>query len=136
MVEQEEITLPVLGRGFHLISSYIETSLPPLPGKGLVNIYIHHTSAALAINENADPTVRMDFESFLNRMIPENDPIYKHTFEGPDDMPAHLKSSFFGQSITIPVKNGRLHMGTWQGIYLCEFRNQSHRRRLTITVLS
>ncbi len=136
MVVQEEITLPELGRGFHLISSYIETRLPPLPDKGLVNIFIHHTSAALAINENADPTVRMDFESFLNRMVPENDPIYKHTIEGADDMPAHLKSSFFGQSITIPVKNNRLYMGTWQGIYLCEFRNHPHRRRLTITVLS
>jgi secondary thiamine-phosphate synthase enzyme len=136
MVEQEEITLPQLGRGFHLINSYIETRLPPLPDNGLVNIYLHHTSAALAINENADPTVRMDFESFLNKMVPENEPIYKHTIEGPDDMPAHLKSSFFGQSITIPVKNRRLHMGTWQGIYLCEFRNHPQRRRLTITVLS
>jgi secondary thiamine-phosphate synthase enzyme len=136
MVEQEEITLPQLGRGFHLINSYIETRLPPLPEKGLVNIYLHHTSAALAINENADPTVRMDFESFLNRMVPEDESVFKHTIEGPDDMPAHLKSSFFGQSITIPVKNSRLHMGIWQGIYLCEFRNHPQRRRLTITVLA
>ncbi|MEA1887238.1 MAG: secondary thiamine-phosphate synthase enzyme YjbQ [Bacteroidota bacterium] len=136
MVEQTEITLPLLGRGFHLITSSIESGLPSLPEKGLVNIFIHHTSAALAINENADPTVRMDFESFLNRLVPENDPIYKHKFEGPDDMPAHLKSSFLGQSISIPVKNGRLHMGTWQGIYLCEFRNSPHKRKLTMTVIS
>lgn len=136
MVRQEEINLPEFGRGFHLISSYIEKRLPPLPEKGLVNIFIHHTSAALAINENADPTVRMDFESFFNRMVPENDPIYKHIFEGPDDMPAHLKSSFLGQSVTLPVKGGRLHLGTWQGIYLCEFRNRPQNRRITITVVS
>ncbi|MFO7851020.1 MAG: secondary thiamine-phosphate synthase enzyme YjbQ [Bacteroidota bacterium] len=136
MVEQREITLPLLGRGFHLITPSIESALPSFTEKGVVNIFIHHTSAALAINENADPTVRMDFESFFNRLVPENDPLYKHKFEGPDDMPAHLKSSIFGQSISIPVKNGRLHMGTWQGIYLCEFRNSPHKRKLTITVIS
>lgn len=136
MVEQTEITLPQLERGFHLIDSYIEDRLPALPEKGLINFFLHHTSAALAINENADPTVRMDFESFVRRLVPENDPLYRHTQEGPDDMPAHLKSSLFGQSVTVPVKNGRMHTGTWQGLYLCEFRDHLQKRRLTVTVLS
>ncbi|HCC71821.1 MAG TPA: secondary thiamine-phosphate synthase [Bacteroidales bacterium] len=136
MVDQKEILLPGLGRGFHIINSYIEQSLPSLPEKGLINIFIHHTSAALAINENADPTVRMDFESFFNKMVPENDPAYRHNFEGPDDMPAHLKSSILGQSINIPVRNGKMRLGTWQGIYLCEFRNHPYKRKVTITVLS
>ncbi|MFP4488247.1 MAG: secondary thiamine-phosphate synthase enzyme YjbQ [Bacteroidales bacterium] len=136
MVEQKDITLPLLERGFHLIDSYIESRMPGLPDKGLINFFLHHTSAALAINENADPTVRMDFESFVNRLVPENDPLYRHTMEGPDDMPAHLKTSLFGQSVTVPVKNGRMHKGTWQGLYLCEFRDHPQRRRLTVTVLS
>lgn len=136
MVEQKEITLPEFGRGFHLINSIIEKYLPELPDKGLLNIFIHHTSAGLALNENADPTVRHDFESFFSKLVPENDPDYRHTLEGPDDMPAHLKSSMIGQSINIPVKSGRLNMGTWQGIYLCEFRDRPHRRRITLTVLS
>ena len=112
MVHQYEIELPVAGRGFHLVTDSIISFLAELPENGLLNIFLHHTSAALAINENADPTVRMDFEAFINKMIPENDPVYRHTYEGPDDMPAHLKSSVFGQSINIPVKNGRISLGT------------------------
>jgi secondary thiamine-phosphate synthase enzyme len=102
----------------------------------MLNLFIHHTSAAITINENADPTVRADFESFLNRLIPENDPVFRHTSEGSDDMPAHLKSSLLGQSLTIPITSGRLNLGTWQGIYLCEFRNQGGRRKVTLTTLS
>jgi len=136
MVGQTEITLPELSRGFHLINSFIEKHLPDLPEKGLLNIFLHHTSAALAINENADPTVRADFESFFSKLVPEYDPVYKHVIEGPDDMPAHLKSSILGQSISIPIKGGKLHMGLWQGIYLCEFRDRPHRRKITLTVLS
>jgi len=136
MVSQVQFTLPGYKRGFHLVTGTILSHLPDLPETGLVNIFIHHTSAALAINENADPTVRYDFESFMNKMVPENDPVYRHTMEGPDDMPAHLKSSLLGQSITIPVTSGRLNLGTWQGIYLCEFRNFGGRREITITVTS
>lgn len=136
MIEQSEIVLPARGRGFHLVTSFLEDQMPSLPDKGFVNLFLRHTSAALIINENADPTVRMDFESFISKLIPENDPVYKHTTEGPDDMPAHLKSSLFGQSVSIPVKGGRLNMGTWQGIYLCEFRNRSQRRKVTVTVFS
>jgi len=110
--------------------------MPLLPETGLVNIFIHHTSAALAINENADPTVRYDFESFMNKLVPENDPLYMHIFEGADDMPAHLKSSILGQSLTIPVTSGRMSLGRWQGIYLCEFRNHGGGREITITVTS
>jgi len=111
-------------------------NMPGLPETGMVNIFIGHTSAALAINENADPTVRYDFESFMNKMIPENDPLYRHTSEGADDMPAHLKSSLLGQSLTIPVSSGKLNLGIWQGIYLCEFRNYGGNRKITITVTS
>lgn len=136
MVEQVDILLPAFGRGFHLIDNHIEKHLPALPDKGLVNIFIRHTSAALAINENADPTVRMDFESFFSSLFPEGDPVYRHKFEGPDDMPAHLKSSVLGQSLTIPVKEGRLSMGTWQGIYLCEFRSRAQRRKVTVSIMS
>lgn len=136
MVKQVRLTLPGHKRGFHLITRTIIQNLPDLPDQGLVNVFIHHTSAALAINENADPTVRLDFESFMNKMVPENDPVYRHTMEGPDDMPAHLKSSLLGQSINIPVSSGRLSLGTWQGIYLCEFRDYGGSREITITVTS
>ena len=107
-----------------------------LPEKGLVNIFIQHTSAALTINENADHSVRDDLETFINEMIPESFPYYTHTMEGFDDMPAHIKSSLFGLSLTIPVANKRLKLGTWQGIYLCEFRNSGGSRRLVITIYS
>ncbi len=136
MIKQKEISLPPFDRGFHLITSYIEQELPELPDVGLVNILLKHTSAAITLNENADPTVRKDFESFMSRLVPENQPYYIHTLEGADDMPAHIKSSLFGAALTIPVSSGRLNLGTWQGIYLCEFRNYGGRRRLVLTVWS
>ena len=102
----------------------------------MLNILIQHTSAAITLNENADPTVRDEFESFISRMVPENQPYYIHTMEGADDMPAHIKSSLFGSSLTIPITGGRLNLGTWQGIYLCEFRNHGGRRRLVLTIYS
>jgi len=136
MIEQFEIVMPKLRRGYHLITGYIERQLTELPEKGLVNIFIQHTSAAITINENADPTVREDFESFMNKLIPEDNRLYVHSMEGSDDMPAHLKSSILGQSITIPITNHKLNLGIWQGIYLCEFRNHSSARRLIISVYS
>ncbi len=134
MIEQKEITLPQFKRGYHLITSFIEKNLPPLPEKGLLHIMVKHTSAGITINENADPSVRTDFESFMNKMIPENDPVYIHTYEGSDDMPAHLKSSVIGAEITIPVTNHRLNLGIWQGIYFCEFRNYGGVRKLVLTL--
>ncbi len=134
MITQKEIQLDPHPRGFHLINSEIEKQLPQLPQTGLVNILIKHTSAGITMNEDADPSVRTDFENFMNKLIPENDPVYRHTSEGPDDMPAHIKSSLFGQSLTIPVTKGKLNLGTWQGIYLCEFRNRGGRRKLVLTV--
>ena len=136
MIQQKEIILPPFQRGFHLITRYIEQELPDLPDAGLLNLLLKHTSAAITLNENADPTVRTDFEAFISRMVPENQPYYIHTLEGSDDMPAHIKSSLFGASLTIPVSNGRLNLGTWQGIYLCEFRNHGGRRRLVLSVWS
>ena len=133
---QKQITLPPKQRGFHLVTREIESQLPELKNYavGLAHIFIQHTSAALAINENADPTVRQDMESHFNRMVPENAPYYLHTAEGPDDMPAHLKAVLLGSSLTIPITNGRLNLGTWQGIYLCEHRNHARSRRLVITL--
>lgn len=134
MIQQKEITLPPFTRGFHLITRHIEQELPVLPETGILNILLKHTSAGLTLNENADPTVRGDFESFINRMVPENQSYYAHTMEGPDDMPAHIKSSFFGSSLNIPITRGRLNLGTWQGIYLCEFRNHGGKRRMVLTI--
>ena len=136
MTQQFETSLPEFPRGFHLITDIIERQLPVLPEKGILNIFIKHTSAGLSINENADPTVRMDFETIFNKLVPENQPDYRHSFEGSDDMPAHLKSSLTGHSVNIPITSGRLNMGTWQGIYLCEFRNRGGKRRLVLTVYS
>lgn len=136
MIQQIEFTLPRMKRGYHLITSVIENQLPELPEKGLVHILVKHTSAGITINENADPSVRTDFESFINKMIPENDPVYTHTYEGSDDMPAHLKSSVIGSEITIPVTNHRLNLGTWQGIYFCEFRDFGGARKIVLTVFS
>jgi len=136
MIQQKEITLPAFRRGYHLITRLIEENLPELPETGLLHILIKHTSAGITINENADPTVRTDFESFLNKMIPENHPVYLHNDEGSDDMPGHLKSSVIGAEITIPITNHRLNLGTWQGIYFCEFRNQGGPRRLVLTIFS
>lgn len=136
MIKQYNITLPELGRGFHLITSYIKSELSDLPETGLVNLFLQHTSAGLSLNENADPSVRDDFETIFNKLVKENDPDYTHTLEGSDDMPAHAKSSIVGASITIPVTKHRLGLGMWQGIYLCEFRNYGGPRRLVITIYS
>ncbi|MFC2123832.1 secondary thiamine-phosphate synthase enzyme YjbQ [Bacteroidota bacterium] len=132
---QKEILLPSYRRGFHLITSIIEKELSEIReiDRGLLHVFIKHTSASLSINENADPTVRMDFESHFNEMIPENASYYRHDYEGSDDMPAHLKSSVLGNSITIPISSGRLNMGTWQGIYLGEHRDYGGNRRLVLT---
>jgi secondary thiamine-phosphate synthase enzyme len=134
MIQQKEIRLPEYRRGFHLITDLVEQELPKLPQMGLLNILIKHTSAAITLNENADYSVRDDFETFMNKMVSENFSGFTHIFEGADDMPAHIKSSLFGQSLTIPITNGRLNLGTWQGIYLCEFRNRGGGRKLVLTV--
>ena len=134
---QKEIILPPHSRGFHIITHLIENKIEELQNirMGVAHIFIKHTSASLTINEDADPTVRIDFESHMNKMVPENAPYYNHTIEGPDDMPAHLKSSILGSSLTIPVTKGQLNLGTWQGIYLCEHRNYGGMRKLVITLL-
>ena len=136
MIKQFEIKLQEYPKGFHLITQMVTDRLSELPDSGLVHILLKHTSAGITLNENADPSVRTDFESFLNKLIPENDPAYTHIFEGADDMPAHLKSSLIGQTLMMPVTNGHLNLGTWQGIYLCEFRNHGGPRRLVITIYS
>ncbi|TRX70921.1 secondary thiamine-phosphate synthase enzyme YjbQ [Carboxylicivirga sp. M1479] len=134
MIEQVEISLPKFSRGFHLITNEIISALPRLPRQGMLNVFIKHSSAGLSINENADYTVREDFETILNKLVPENDPDYKHTLEGDDDMPAHVKASLMGSSVTIPICNGSLNLGIWQGIYLCEFRNYGGSRSLVLTI--
>ncbi|UBZ10585.1 secondary thiamine-phosphate synthase enzyme YjbQ [Leeuwenhoekiella palythoae] len=133
---QKEIRLQSRSRGFHLITQEIERNLDDLKNikVGQLQVFIKHTSASLTINENADPTVRQDFESHINKMVPENAPYYIHTYEGPDDMPAHIKASLMGASVTIPVTNGRLNLGTWQGIYLCEHRNHGGARKVVLTL--
>ncbi len=136
MIYQTEISVNVGVRGYHLITHQIIENLPSMPEKGLLHLFIKHTSAGITLNEDADPSVRTDFESFMNKLIPENDPVYTHTMEGPDDMPAHLKSSLIGNSVTIPITGGRLNLGTWQGIYLCEFRNYSSSRKIVLTMYS
>ena len=133
---QKEIHLKSRPRGFHLITNEVLSKLPELRDVkiGMMNIFIMHTSAALTINENADPTVRQDFESYFSRAVPENESYYLHQDEGSDDLPAHLKSSLLGCSLNIPVASGQLKLGIWQGIYLCEHRNQGGIRRLNVTV--
>lgn len=133
---QKEIRLQARSRGFHLITDEIRSQLPELQQVrvGLAHIFIQHTSASLALNENADPTVRRDMESHFTEMVPENQPYYVHTMEGPDDMPAHIKAVLLGSSLTIPIRNGHFNLGTWQGIYLCEHRNRARSRRLVITL--
>lgn len=130
---QKAITLPAYPRGFHIITDLIEQSIS-LPDSGVPHIFIQHTSAGLTINENADPTVRTDLEASFNHIVRENEPFYEHTFEGPDDMPAHIKSSMVGSSVSIPITDGKLNLGTWQGVYLCEFRNRGGNRKLVLTV--
>jgi secondary thiamine-phosphate synthase enzyme len=135
MAIQKTITLPAKRRGFHLITEHIENAFNDTTHTGLLHVFIQHTSASLTINENADPTVRQDFESHFNRMVPEDAPYYVHTYEGSDDMPAHLKSSLLGSSVTIPISQGRLALGTWQGVYLCEHRNHGGQRTLVLTIV-
>lgn len=132
---QEQIRIASKRRGFHLITSEIVAALPQLREikAGMLQVFIQHTSASLTINENADPTVREDFESHFNKMVPEDAPYYKHNYEGSDDMPAHIKSSLLGASVLIPITNGRLNLGTWQGIYLCEHRDYGGSRNLIIS---
>ena len=132
---QKTITLSPYPRGFHLITRLIEREMPDLKNiqMGLLHVFIQHTSAGLTINENADPTVRTDFESHFNRMVPENAPYYRHNDEGSDDMPAHLKASLLGSSVSVPITGGRLNVGTWQGIYLCEHRDHATPRTLVLT---
>ena len=130
-----DIRLPRYPRGFHLITSEIVSQLPALPESGILLVFVKHTSAALTLNENADPDVRTDFETFFNRLVPDGSPYFVHTLEGADDMPAHIKASLLGASVTIPIQNHRLNLGTWQGIYLCEFRNEGGSRQLSLTIL-
>jgi secondary thiamine-phosphate synthase enzyme len=134
MITQREIQLAPYRRGIHIITSEISYVLGDLPQQGLLNIFIKHTSAGLAINENADPAVRKDFEAILNQLVPEEQPFYTHKEEGPDDMPSHVKSTMTGHSLTIPISDGELNLGTWQGIYLCEFRNRASGRKLVVTI--
>lgn len=135
MIEQAEFTLQAKRRGCHLVTREILEHLPcPLPKVGLLNLFVKHTSCALSINENADPDVRSDMEKILNRLVRENEPYYDHVLEGADDMPAHAKCSLVGVSITVPVTGGRLNLGTWQGIYLCEFRDYGGPRRIVATI--
>ena len=133
---QKEISLKARHRGFHLITDELLRDLPELArfSTGMMNIFIKHSSASLTINENADPTVRQDFESYFNKFVPENEPYYIHTYEGSDDMPAHLKSSILGASLNIPITDGRLNLGTWQGVYLCEHRNHGGSRKIVLTL--
>ena len=133
---QKEIILQPKNRGYHLITDEVIAKFPEIKkiNVGILTIFIKHTSASLTINENADFTVRNDFESHFNHMVPENAPYYQHTFEGSDDMPAHLKASILGSTISIPITNGNLNFGTWQGIYLCEHRNNKSRRNIILTL--
>ena len=135
MIEQTEFALAPRRRGIHLVTGDILRQLPALPRKGLLNLLVKHTSAALALNENADPDVRHDLNEIFNRLVPENAPYYLHTLEVDDDMPAHAKSVIVGASLTIPITDGRLNLGTWQGIYLCEFRDYGGSRKIVATVM-
>jgi len=134
---QKTFSLKPQKKGFHLITNEIYNNLPELQSfkTATLNLILMHTSAAITINENADPTVRYDFENFFNKLIPEKYDLYQHTSEGLDDITAHIKASIFGNTITIPIKNGKLNLGTWQGIYLCEFRNSSLSRKITATII-
>ena len=134
MINQKEFSLTPYARGFHIITNEVINKIGDLPNNGVLHLFIQHTSAGLTINENADPTVLSDFESSFNHIIKENEPFYKHTFEGSDDMPAHIKASVVGSSISIPITNHQLNLGIWQGIYLCEFRNQGGNRKIVATI--
>lgn len=135
MIQQVEFALAAKHRGCHLVTREIIDRLPkPLPKAGLLNLFVKHTSCALSINENADPDVRSDMEKIMNHIVRESEPYYDHLLEGADDMPAHAKSSLFGVSLSIPITDGRLNLGTWQGIYLCEFRDYGGPRRIVATI--
>ena len=134
MIQQIEFALSAKRRGCHLATREILDKLPALPKSGLLHLFVKHTSCALSINENADPDVRSDMEKILNHLVPENQPYYDHTLEGLDDMPAHAKCSMFGVSITLPITDRHLNLGTWQGIYLCEFRDHGGERRIVATI--
>lgn len=135
MIQQIEFSLKPVSRGFHLVTGEIVRQLPPLPRTGIVNLFVKHTSCGLCINENADPDVRTDMKKIFDRLVPENQPYYEHTMEGSDDMPSHAKSVMSGVSLTIPVSDGRLNLGMWQGIYLCEYRDCGGPRRIVATVV-
>ena len=135
MVLQTEFALQPKSRGCHLVTREVLAHLPDLPKNGLLHLFLKHTSAALTLNENADPDVRQDMTGILDRLVKEREPYYAHVLEGADDMPAHAKSSLVGVSLTIPITAGRLNLGTWQGIYLCEFRNRGGTRRLVATIV-
>ena len=132
---QIEFKLKSRNRGCHLVTSEVLSALPPLPKCGILNLFIKHTSAALSINENADPDVRHDLDAALNDIVKERKPYYLHTLEGDDDMPAHIKASLIGSSLSIPITNGKLNMGIWQGIYLCEFRERASSRSIVATII-
>jgi len=136
MTKQYEICLPQFRKGFHLITHHILKEIKELPEFGIIHIHIKHTSAGICLNENADPTVLTDFNSFFTRLVPENTNYFVHTDEGSDDMPAHIKASLIGSSVSIPISNFRPNLGTWQGVYLGEFRNYGGNRKLVVTVMS
>jgi secondary thiamine-phosphate synthase enzyme len=136
VAQQYLLTLPSYKKGLHLITNHVIKVLPHLPQAGLLHVFIQHTSAGLTINENADPTVRHDMDKSFDQLAPENEPYYLHTTEGSDDMPAHIKAALIGSSVSIPITNGKLNLGTWQGIYLCEFREQPSDRNLVLTLIS
>ena len=136
MWAQQQINLPAFSRGFHIITSYVIDSVPEIKNQsiGMLHLFIKHTSASIAINEGADPDVRVDFETHFNKLVPENSPDFIHNAEGPDDMPAHIKSAILGSSLAIPITDGKINLGTWQDIYLCEHRNHASGRKLIVTI--
>lgn len=134
-VQQFELRLPPFKRGYHIVTELIARELDALPKTGILHIFIKHTSAAITVNEAADPDVLVDFEYIFNKIVPENMPFLTHTIEGPDDMPAHIKAALIGNNVSIPITNGKMNLGAWQGIYLCEFRNGARSRNLTITII-
>lgn len=136
MVRSKEITLARFPRGIHLITGMVTGAIGELPQEGLLHLFIKHTSAALLLSENADPDVRLDLEEYLDRLVREREPYYRHTQEGSDDMPAHIKAALTGKALSIPITGGQLALGTWQGICLCEFRNNGGQRRIVATVIS
>ncbi len=135
MIRQTAFALAPRPRGFHLITDEVMSHLDSLPQQGILHLFIQHTSAGLSINENADPSVRIDFETVFDKLSPEDDPDLTHTYEGPDDMPAHIKSALVGHSVQIPITNKKLNLGTWQGVYLCEFRNHGGSRKIVATIV-